>query len=86
VFDAIERACKNMVVCMTTQCIFGAVNMHVYSSGRDLLKMGVIPCRMLPETAFVKLSWAIGNFGMEEARKIMNQNICMEIFERIYNL
>ena len=86
VFDAIERACKNMVVCMTTQCIFGAVNMHVYSSGRDLLKMGVIPCRMLPETAFVKLSWAIGNFGMEEARKVMNQNICMEIFERIHNL
>ncbi len=81
-FEAIKRACEQAVVCMTSQCIFGRVNMNVYYPGRDLLKAGVIPCEMLPEVAFIKLAWALGNFG-EEARKIMQKNIAGEIVERI---
>ncbi len=46
--------------CMTTQCIHGRVNMNVYSSGRDLEAIGVIPLEdMLTETALVKLMWAL---------------------------
>jgi len=69
---------------MTSQCIFGRINMSVYSAGRDLLKIGVIPCEdMLPETAFVKLMWAIAH-GKDrgEIEKIMKTNIAGEISER----
>ncbi len=82
VFESIKRVCDKAVVCMTSQCIFGRVNMNVYSTGRDLLSFGVIPCEMLPEVALVKLSWALGNFG-EEAKEIMRKNVAGEIVERI---
>lgn len=82
-FNAIKRACEQAIVCMTSQCIFGRINMNVYSTGRDLLSFGVIPCEMLPEVAFVKLSWALGNFTEEDAREIMQKNIAGEIAERI---
>jgi glutamyl-tRNA(Gln) amidotransferase subunit D len=82
-FEAIKRACENMIVCMTSQCIFGRINMNVYSTGRDLLKIGVVPCEMLPETAFIKLAWALGNFDEMQAKEIMRKNIVGEIVERI---
>ncbi|HIQ49848.1 MAG TPA: Glu-tRNA(Gln) amidotransferase subunit GatD [Nanoarchaeota archaeon] len=82
-FDAIKQACEQAIVCMTSQCIFGRINMKVYSTGRDLLKFGVIPCEMLPEVAFIKLSWALGNFTEQEAKEIMQKNIAGEIVERI---
>lgn len=72
-----------MLVCMTSQTIYGRVNMNVYSPQRDLLKIGVIPCEdMLPETAFIKLSWLLGNFPPEKARELMGKNLRGEITER----
>jgi len=78
----ISRAIKDGVVfVMTSQCIWGRVNMNVYSTGVELLKAGVIPGEdMLPETAFVKLSWALAKTeDMEEIRRIMLTNIAGEI-------
>ncbi len=83
IFESIKNAAENMIVCMTSQTIYGRVNMNVYSTGRDLLKMGVIPCEMIPETTFVKLSWALGNYNEDEAKTILKKNIAGEIFERI---
>ena len=62
--SAIKRAIdKGMFVGMTSQCLNGRIKMTVYSAGRDLLKLGVIPLEdMLPETALVKLMWAYGNY------------------------
>jgi len=49
------------VVGMTSQAIHGTVNLNVYSTGRDLLAIGVHPLGdILPETAYVKLLWALG--------------------------
>jgi len=49
------------VVVMATQCVHGAVDMKVYAVGRDMMRMGVVPAGdMLPETAYVKLMWALG--------------------------
>lgn len=49
-------------VVMASQCINGAVNMNVYSTGRDLLQMGVLPAQdMLPEVAYVKMMWILGH-------------------------
>ena len=82
--SAIKRAIdKGMFVGMTSQCLNGRIKMTVYSAGRDLMKLGVIPLEdMLPETALVKLMWAYGNYKDEEIQKIMTTNIAGEFTER----
>jgi len=52
-----------VTVVMTTQCIWGRVNMNVYATGRKLMEAGVISGEdMLPETALVKLMWVLAHF------------------------
>ncbi|MEM3755520.1 MAG: Glu-tRNA(Gln) amidotransferase subunit GatD [Thermoplasmatales archaeon] len=71
------------VMGMTSQCLYGAVNMNVYSTGRELLKAGVIPLGdMLPEVAFTKLSFLLGNFDADYAKKLMPVNLRGELSER----
>ncbi len=80
--DTIERATQEgITVCMTSQCLYGRVNLNVYSTGRRLLRAGVIPCEdMLPETAYVKLMWVLGKTqNPEEVRKMMLKNYAGEI-------
>ena len=72
------------VVVMTTQCLFGGVNMNVYDKGRDLQELGIISGKdMLSNTALVKLSWLLGNHSREEAKKLVGQNLRGEINERL---
>jgi len=70
---------------MTSQCINGRVRLTVYDTGRDLLEAGVIPLEdMLPETAFVKLAWCLGNFeGKESVLKVLNENVAREYNPRL---
>ena len=64
---------------MTSQCIYGNVNMNVYSTGRDLLHAGVIPLdNMLAETAMVKAMYILGNYP-DELNNLMRSNIRGEI-------
>ena len=71
-------------VVMTSQCLNGRVNLNVYDTGRDLLSAGVIPGEdMLPETALVKLMWALGRTDRpDEVEGLMLQNLRGEISER----
>jgi glutamyl-tRNA(Gln) amidotransferase subunit D len=84
-FDAIRNAinCK-VLIGMTSQCIWGSVNMNVYEAGRDLLALGVIPLEdMLPETALVKLMWVLGRTqNPKEAKKLLKTNIAGEFSPR----
>ena len=85
IFPRIKQLIRDKtVIVMTSQCIFGRINMHVYSAGRDLIKAGVISGEdMLPETAFVKLMWALAHGkNKEEVEKLMLTNIAGEISER----
>ncbi|MCG8411045.1 MAG: Glu-tRNA(Gln) amidotransferase subunit GatD [Bacteroidales bacterium] len=61
-YDAIERAsAKGIHIYMTVQTLWGYVHMFVYDTGRDLMDKGVIPAEnMLPEIAYIKLGWALG--------------------------
>jgi glutamyl-tRNA(Gln) amidotransferase subunit D len=78
--EVIDSGC---VVVMTTQCIFGGVNMNVYDKGRDLLELGVISGKdMLANTALVKLSWLLANYPKEVKEK-MESNLRGEINETI---
>ncbi|MEM4340856.1 MAG: Glu-tRNA(Gln) amidotransferase subunit GatD, partial [Candidatus Nitrosocaldus sp.] len=79
-FNAIRDAIdSNMLVCMTSQCIWGRLRMTVYETGRDLLSMGVVPLDMLPETALVKVMWVLANSSsMDEAKSMLLSNMAME--------
>ncbi len=86
--SAIERAIEEgIIVVMTSQCIWGRINMNVYRRGVELLNIGVIPGEdMIPETAFVKLSWILAKTREpKEVRKLMLTNMIYEINERSEN-
>lgn len=84
-YGVIEAAIdRDIVMGMTSQCIWGRVNMNVYSTGRELQRLGVIPLEdMLPETAFVKLMWCLGQTrNVEEASYLLKENIAGEYTKR----
>lgn len=82
---ALKRAIDSgIVVVMTVQTLWGYVHMNVYDTGRYLLELGVIPCEnMLPETAYMKLCWVLGQTrDPKKAKTMMLQPIAHEITER----
>ena len=84
-FEPIQKAVEHdIIVAMTSQCIWGRINMNVYATGRDLLALGVIPLEdMIPETALVKLMWVLGQTqDVEEAKKLLTTNIAGEFSPR----
>ena len=84
-YPALKRAKeKNVAVYMTVQTLWGYVQMYVYYTGRDMMELGVIPAaNMLPEVAYVKLGWALGQTDdPEKVKEIMLTPIAGEITER----
>ncbi len=83
---SIRRAVEEgVVVVMTSQTLFGRVNMNVYNTGRKLLAAGVVPGGdMLPETAYVKLSWILARTDdPREARRLFLKNLAGEYSSKI---
>ncbi|MBL7138783.1 MAG: Glu-tRNA(Gln) amidotransferase subunit GatD [Bacteroidales bacterium] len=84
-YPAIVRAAeKGVAIYMTVQTLWGYVHMFVYDTGRDLMAKGVVPAEnMLPETAYIKLGWALGQTNdLEKVREIMLTPINDEITPR----
>jgi glutamyl-tRNA(Gln) amidotransferase subunit D len=78
-----EYVSQDKIIGITTQCLFGSVNLDVYSTGRNLLEAGVIPLHdMLPEVAYTKLSFLLGNFDLDETKRLMTTNLRGEISDR----
>ena len=83
--DNIERAVKKGVaIYMTVQTLWGYVHMFVYDTGRDLMAKGIIPLQnMLPEVAYIKLGWALGQTDdLARVKEIMLTPIAGEITDR----
>jgi glutamyl-tRNA(Gln) amidotransferase subunit D len=81
-YPAIERATKaGVAIYMTVQTLWGFVHMFVYETGRDMVNKGVIPAEnMLPEVAYIKLGWALGQTtDLEKVKELMLTPICSEI-------
>jgi glutamyl-tRNA(Gln) amidotransferase subunit D len=82
---------RGLVICAASQTIYGTLDPLVYSSGRELLKAGVIYLKdMLSEAALVKLGWVIGKlegekkkYTKEDVEKLMLENISGEFNERL---
>jgi glutamyl-tRNA(Gln) amidotransferase subunit D len=84
-FDSIKKAADSGVaIAMASQTLFGRVDMNVYSTGRRLLDIGVIPCEdMSPETAYVKLMWVLGHTkDPAKIKEMMQENYAGEISGR----
>jgi len=87
--NKIKKTIKNLIkegciIVMCSGCLFGKVNLNVYSKGKELQELGVISGKdMLADTAFVKLSWLLGNYKKEEAKNLIGENLRGEINERI---
>ena len=82
--DALQRANdEDIPVVMTSQCLYGTINMNVYSTGRLLQDAGVISgMDMTPETAYVKLAWALGQTeDVNEVKDIIQTNVAGELNE-----
>ncbi len=75
---------KGVFIGMTSQCLWGRVRMTVYDTGRDLLRMGVIPLEdILPEVAVVKAMWLLGQGAtFEDMVKLMPMNMRGEVSGR----
>jgi glutamyl-tRNA(Gln) amidotransferase subunit D len=84
-YPALKRAREAGVhVYMTVQTLWGYVQMYVYETGREMMELGVIPAaNMLPEVAYVKLAWALGQTDdREEVRRLMLTPVADEITTR----
>ncbi|MHA1725473.1 MAG: Glu-tRNA(Gln) amidotransferase subunit GatD [Promethearchaeota archaeon] len=84
-YNAIKRAIEEgITILMTTQTLHGFVGMNVYSTGRELQNLGIIPGKnMLPEVAYVKLGWVLGQTSdPDEIKSLLLQNIAGEIIDR----
>ncbi len=83
--EKISFLAKKMPIVMTSQAIFGRVNLNVYSPGRELLHAGILGSYsdLTPETAFIKLGWLLSNFPREEVKKQWEKNWRGEKTERI---
>jgi glutamyl-tRNA(Gln) amidotransferase subunit D len=85
IYKAIERATQEgITILMTTQTLHGFVGMDVYSTGRELQNLGVIPGRnLLPEVGYIKLGWILGQTdNPKEIKTLLLQNIAGELLER----
>ena len=84
-YKSLKRASdQNIAIYMTVQTIWGYVQMYVYETGREIMELGVVPAsNMLPEVAYVKLGWALGQTDdLDKVKEIMLTSIAGEITER----
>ena len=71
-----------MQLYMTLQTLWGYVHMHVYETGREILARGVVSLdNILPEVAFMKLSWALAMHpdDQDAVRELMTRPIAGDI-------
>ncbi len=85
----IKKAIKaGIVVVMASTCLYGRIHPFVYRNLRLAHDTGMVygdelPSDMLPEVAYIKLAWVLGQTkNPEKAKQMMIKNICGEITER----
>jgi len=84
-YPALDRArAAGVHIYMTVQTMWGYVQMYVYETGREIMGLGVVPAaNMLPEVAYVKLGWALGQtHDRDEVKRIMLTPVNSETTER----
>jgi glutamyl-tRNA(Gln) amidotransferase subunit D len=86
IFDSLKKMIKEgLIVVMSSQTIYGRIQMNVYTPMRELQGIGVLGhlSDMTPETAFIKLAWLLSNCKKDEVKQLISKNLKGEISERI---
>jgi glutamyl-tRNA(Gln) amidotransferase subunit D len=79
---SIKKATKKMFIGMTSQTLYGRTDPFVYSNMRILQDAGVVYLQdMLPETAYIKLSYVLAK--TKKPKELMLTNLAGEINKRI---
>lgn len=84
IFNKLKNLSKKIPLVISTQTIYGRVNLNVYSPGRILKdKCNIIGnlSDMTPETSFIKLAWILSNYP-KDIKKLMIQNLRGELTSR----
>ncbi len=83
-YNKLKQLSKKIPIVMTSQCLFGSLNMNVYATGRKLQDIGIIGnyTDILPETAFIKLAFLLSHHK-KDIKKLWNKNLRGEIDKRI---
>ncbi|MDD5086828.1 MAG: Glu-tRNA(Gln) amidotransferase subunit GatD, partial [Candidatus Nanoarchaeia archaeon] len=86
IFDSLKKMIKEgLIVVMSSQAIYGRIQMNVYTPLRELQDIGVLGhlSDMTPETSFIKLAWLLSNYNKDEVKQLITKNLKGEISERI---
>lgn len=87
IFNTIkEMIKKGTIVVVTSQTIFGRINLNVYSNQREVQEIGVLGhlSDMLPETTFIKLAWLLSNHkDKNKIKELLLTNLRGEINNRL---
>jgi glutamyl-tRNA(Gln) amidotransferase subunit D len=80
----VEALARRIPVAITSQTIYGRINLNVYRPQRLLKEMGVLGdgLDMPPEIAFIKLAWLISNHDTAQARELYQKDLRGEISPR----
>ncbi len=83
--EEIRLLAKRMPIVITTQCIYGRVNLDIYSNGRELQALGVIPnlSGLTSETAYIKLACLLSSNPKANFHEVFNKDIRGETIPRI---
>ena len=86
VFEELKKLAKKIPVVMTTQCIFGRVNLNVYETGRKIAELGILGNNsdMTFEAAFIKLAWLLSNYKKRsDVENLFEKDMHGEISRRV---
>ena len=86
IFDSLKEMIKNgLITVMSSQTIYGRIQMNVYTPMRELQEIGVLGhlSDMTPEITFIKLAWLLSNYKKKEVKGLITKNLKGEISERI---
>lgn len=82
-FNKLKKIAEKIPVYATSHCIFGRVNMNVYTTGRDMQSIGINPAYMFPEVALIKLGWILEQTkDPKKIKEMMDKDFVGEIIER----
>tara|TARA_Y100000034_G_C6889149_1_gene408759 strand:- start:63 stop:1148 length:1086 start_codon:yes stop_codon:yes gene_type:complete len=84
ILQELKKLALKIPVIMTTQTIFGKINLNVYNTGRKLQEIGILGDQldMLTETAYIKLAWLLSNYKKGEIPKLVSRNFRGEFSSR----
>ncbi len=82
---ALKTLTKKIPVVMSSQTVYGRVNLNVYSTGRKELEFGIIPGNQgsTAETTYIKLAWLLSNFPKNKIKEIFHKDFRGEAIPRI---